>query len=155
MVHLTSPLISLLALRGGLDAKWTPNGEAPAPYSTNARQQMGMDPQAMAGAMGGAGGAPQAPPPAPGATLRFSLCSLLVVYLANNWKLVLALQDVILKLLAPFLNAAEARKEVAAKEAARAAAATARAARAARLKAAGGSKKAAASDHDDAEDDDE
>ena len=45
-------LLSLYKLRGGLDAKWTPNGEAPAPYSTNARQQMGMDPQAMAGMAG-------------------------------------------------------------------------------------------------------
>ena len=25
-------LVALLALRGGLDAKWTPNGEAPEPY---------------------------------------------------------------------------------------------------------------------------
>merc|ERR1719152_890430 len=94
-------LPTLLALRGGLDAKWTPNGEAPAPYSAKARQQMGMDPQAMAQAMGGAGGA-QAPAAAPGATLRFSLASLIVMYLTNNWKLMIALQDFVMKLLQPF-----------------------------------------------------
>lgn len=142
-------LVALLALRGGLDAKWTPNGEAPEPYSTNARQAAGMDPAQMAGAAAGMPGQPQGAPPAPGATLQFSLLALLVFYLANNWKLVQGIQDIVMKMLAPFINASAVRKETQAKEAAADAAAAAREARAARLRAAkskSSSKKAAADD---------
>ena len=138
------PLAPLLALRGGLDAKWTANGEAPAPYSTNARQQMGMDPQQMAGMMGGAGGAPQAPPQAPGALLTFSLLSLLVMYIMNNWKLVEGVQDFVMKVISPFTGAMEAKREAEAKAAAAADKEAARKARVARLKAAKG--KASSSD---------
>ena len=144
------PALALLALRGGLDAKWTPNGEAPAPYSTNARQQMGMDQQAMAGMA--AGGAGAAPAPAPGATLHFNLIALLVMYICNNWKVVIALQEMIMKLLSPVTGAIGVRKELQAKQAASAAAATAREARLARLRA---STAKAASSSGSAGDDDE
>ena len=158
MVRLTTapPLMALLALRGGIDMKWTPNGEAPAPYSTNARQQMGMDPQAMA-AMAGGGAPGQAAPAAPGATLQFNLCALVAMYFANNWKIVQALHEFLLKLLAPLLSAMGARREVQQKAAAAEEAAAARRARLARLKsmkAKGASAKAApADDADDAADD--
>ena len=109
------PPPSLLALRGGLDAKWTANGESPAPYSTNARQQMGMDPQQMAGQMPGMPGQQQAPPQAPGAMLQFNLLALLVIYLANNWKIVLYLQDMVMTILQPFIGAREARAAEAAR----------------------------------------
>jgi hypothetical protein len=56
----------LLAGCEALEAKWTPNGEAPAPFSTKARQEMGMDPAAFAGQA-------QAPLVPPGAGLPFSL----------------------------------------------------------------------------------
>ena len=140
-------LVALLSLRGGL--------EAPAPGAATAllalrggQMPPGMDPQQMA-QMGGGGmpGQQQGTPPAPGATLKFNLMALFVVYLANNWKLVLVVQDIILKMLSPFLNSAAARKEEQAKVAAADAAAAARRARAARLKAA--KSKAAAADDDE------
>ena len=152
-------LLSLYKLRGGLDAKWTPNGEAPAPYSTNARQQMGMDPQAMAGMAGGQQGAPAQ---APGAAFKFSLLALLVMYICNNYKIVEAVQEIVMKLLKPFLDAKAAKEEAAAKQDAADAAAAARKARAARLKAqasGGGSKSkkapAPADDDDEEEEEDE
>ena len=111
-----------------------------------------MDPQAMAGMMGGQGGGKPAPPVAPGATLKFNLFALLVVYIANNWKLVMALQDMVMKLLQPFLDAKSARAAETAKEEAAAAKAAAAKARAARLKAQASSAPAAADDDDGGED---
>lgn len=116
-----------------LDAKWTPNGEAPAPFSTNARNAMGIDPAAFAdGTTAGA--------PPKGAALRFNVGALLIVYLANNWKAVVALQEMILKLLGPLLGASAARSEAAAKLSSDAAKAAARKARVARLAAEAASK---------------
>ena len=51
------------------------------------------------------------PPPqaaAAGSGMSFSLSMLAVVYFANNWKMVLALQNMIMQLLAPFLQARSA-----------------------------------------------
>lgn len=62
--------VTLVASTSALDAKWTPNGEAPAPFSTNARQQMGMDPAAMAAG---------AVPPGGSVMLPFNLGALLVM----------------------------------------------------------------------------
>ena len=59
----------MFALTTALDAKWTPNGEAPAPFSTKARQQTGMNPAAFAGQ----GQAPLTPP---SGGLRLTLGSL-------------------------------------------------------------------------------
>ncbi|KOO24022.1 hypothetical protein Ctob_001587 [Chrysochromulina tobinii] len=114
------------ALTTALDAKWTPNGEAPAPFSTKARQQPGMNPAAFAGQ----GQAPLTPP---SGGLQLTLGSLLVVYLANNWKIVLALQAFVLQLLQPFFSAAEVRRKKAEEAEQAAADAAARKARAARL----------------------
>ena len=69
-LQLRSPLGTVLTLRGGLDAKWTPNGEAPAPFSTKARQDMGIDPAAFAGQTQ----APGAPPV--GGSLQFTIGAL-------------------------------------------------------------------------------
>ena len=60
-----------------LDAKWTPNGEAPAPFSTKAREAMGMDPTAFAGQAGNAV-VPK------GAMLQLTLGALLAMYISNN-----------------------------------------------------------------------
>ena len=122
-------LIASLGFCVGLDAKWTPNGEAPAPFSTNARQQMGIDPAAFAGQT-----TAQQPLQVPGATLRFNLVTLVAVYLANNWKLVLAVQDIVMKLLQPFLSAQTQRKEAQAEAARLDSVAAARKARLERLK---------------------
>jgi hypothetical protein len=148
-------LLSILPCCLALDAKWTPNGEAPAPFSTNARNQMGMDPAAMAGQAGQA----TAIPPA-GSIMKFNVVTLLIVYLCNNWKLVAALQEIVMSLLQPLLGAAESRKQAAAAAAKAEAAAAARRARVSRLKASGGrsavgkSKAAAVVDDDDDEDED-
>lgn len=98
-------LLAVLTCAAGLEAKWTPNGEAPAPYSTKARQAMGMDPAAMAGMAGAA-----AAPVSPGGTLKFNLGCLLVVYLCNNWKIVLAVQELVVR--AVPARAAQARTSV-------------------------------------------
>lgn len=148
-------LLSALACCSALDAKWTPNGEAPAPFSTNARTQMGMDPAAMAGQAGQA----TAIPPA-GSIMKFTGFNLLVVYLCNNWKLVAALQEFIMAILAPFIGAAESRKQAAEAAAKEQAAAAARKARLARLKAQAAPgrsavKKAKAVHVEEEEDDDE
>ena len=66
--------------------------------------------------------------------MKFTGFNLLVVYLCNNWKLVVALQEFIMAILAPFIGAAESRKQ-AAEAAAKEQAAAARKARLARLKA--------------------
>jgi hypothetical protein len=145
---LAASMPALLALRGGLDAKWTPNGEAPAPYSTNARQQMGMDPEQMAQMAGAGAGGAQAPAAAPGATLRFSLLSLAIIYLTNNWKLVDGLWAFIMKLLQPLLSSMDARREAQAKATAAEAAKAARAARLARLSATKAKASSAADDEE-------
>ena len=148
-------LLSILPCCLALDAKWTPNGEAPAPFSTSARNQMGMDPAAMAGQAGQA----TAIPPA-GSIMKFNVVTLLIVYLCNNWKLVAGLQDIVMSLVQPLLGAAESRKQAAAAAAKAEAAAAARRARVSRLKATGGSRsavgkaKAAADDDDDDDDED-
>mmetsp|Transcript_44057 Transcript_44057/g.115776 ORF Transcript_44057/g.115776 Transcript_44057/m.115776 type:complete len:143 (-) Transcript_44057:134-562(-) len=117
----------VVSLTTALDAKWTPNGEAPAPFSTKARQEMGIDPAAFAGQAG----SPVTPPG--GGSLQLTLGSLLVVYLANNWKIVLALQEFILAMLKPFFSAQDLKREKAEQAEVVAAAAAARTARAARL----------------------
>jgi len=122
-------LLAVLTCAAGLEAKWTPNGEAPAPYSTKARQAMGMDPAAMAGMAGAA-----AAPVSPGGTLKFNLGCLLVVYLCNNWKIVLAVQELVLKLLRPTLAARDAKRDAAERQATIKSTATARKARLERLK---------------------
>ena len=106
-----------------------------------------MDPAAMAGMAGGGGAA--APAPAPGATLKFSLVALIVMYICNNWKVVEVLQTMVMKIIAPMTGAMEQKREASAKLAASEAAAVAREARLARLRAAkakgggsGGAKKA-------------
>ena len=109
---------------------------------------MGMDPQAMAG-MQGQGAAPAA---APGAALQFNLIALFVMYLANNWKIVIAIQDLVLKLVQPMLSAADARKESQAKAASAVAAAAQRKARLARLKASKAKVSASASADDESDD---
>lgn len=116
-------LLACLCVGNALEASWTPNGEGPAPYSTKAREAMGMDPAAMAGQPAAAGGG----------TARLGLYSLAVVYLTNNWNVVIALQQLIMKLLAPFLKSASAAKAAQARAAAEATQAEAREARAARL----------------------
>ena len=88
--------LGLCALAGALDAKWTPNGEAPAPFSTKAREQMGIDPSQFAG------GAP-APASGGGSTLKLGMGMLAAIYLANNWNVAVALQGFLLKLLGPLL----------------------------------------------------
>ena len=140
-----------------LDAKWTPNGEAPAPFSTNARTQMGMDPAAMAGQAG----QPTAVPPA-GSIMKFTGFNLLIMYLCNNWKIVVALQEIIMGILAPVLGGMESRKKAAEVAAKAEAAAAARKARLARLKsqaggrsAVGKTKAASLADDDDDDDDDD
>lgn len=116
--------LGCVAACGAIDMKWTPNGEGPAPFSTNARQQMGMDPAAMAG------GAPAAPV---GGGLQFGVGALFVMYLANNWKVVVALQKVLGSLLAPLLGAAASRRDQAEQLAAAKKAEAARRARVERL----------------------
>jgi hypothetical protein len=122
-------LIVALAPSFALDAKWTPNGEAPAPFSTNARQQMGIDPSAFAGQ---ARGPPAVPPK--GVGLQFNAGALLVMYLTNNWKVVIALQQIILKLLQPFIGAMDQRRDAQEKASKAATAEAARQARLSRLK---------------------
>jgi hypothetical protein len=110
-----------------IDMKWTPNGEGPAPFSTKARQQMGVDPAAMAGQAQAQG--------APGGGLGFSLGMLAVIYLSNNWKIVMALQHLVMQFLAPFLQANGARQEAVRLKAQQAEMERARLARLERLKA--------------------
>ena len=110
-----------LGFSAALDMKWTPNGEAPAPFSTKQREAMGMDPSAMAG------GQPGQPEEPTGGTLTLGLGALLVVYVTNNWLLVQPLVNVLQGLLGPLLGAAAApkpaRKAVSAKDAQKARAA--------------------------------
>ena len=123
-------LLACMCASSALEASWTPNGEGPAPYSTKARQAMGMDPAAMAGTLAAAGGG----------TARLGMYSLAVVYLTNNWNVVIALQRIIMKLLEPFLKAAgaaKAAKECASLEAVQAEAREARAKRLAAKRKAG------------------
>jgi len=112
-----------------IDMKWTPNGEGPAPFSTKARQQMGMDPGAFAGQE------QQAPAAGKSGMLGFSMGMVLSIYFANNWKIVLALQDVLRGLIAPFAGAAAARKAAATAASERLRLQTEKAARLERLKA--------------------
>lgn len=121
-------VLSFSAATSAIDARWTPNGEGPAPYSTKARQQMGMDP----GAFAGQG---MAPPRKGGATLGFSLGMLLTMYLANNWKVVEALRKLLFSIIAPLLGAVNERRSAAAADAERLQLETARLARLERLKA--------------------
>ena len=134
------PRVALLRLRGGIEATWTPNGEAPAPFSTRARQQMGMDPGAMAGgAQPGPGGG--------GSRLGLSMAA--VIYLCNNWTIAVALRALLMKLLAPLLKALGSRRQAAAQQAQAAAKKQALAARKARLKAAAARKTQAAKDDEE------
>eukprot|EP00325_Prymnesiales_sp_UTEX-LB-985_P026815 CAMPEP_0174722486 /NCGR_PEP_ID=MMETSP1094-20130205/38579_1 /TAXON_ID=156173 /ORGANISM="Chrysochromulina brevifilum, Strain UTEX LB 985" /LENGTH=133 /DNA_ID=CAMNT_0015923355 /DNA_START=67 /DNA_END=468 /DNA_ORIENTATION=+ len=104
MSHVRSVLLMMsLAACVAIDMKWSPNGEAPAPFSTNARKAAGIDPAAFAGQT-------QAPLTPPGSSLQLTLGALIVVYLTNNWKLVLALQEVLLGMLKPFFKSMEDRK---------------------------------------------
>jgi len=64
---------------------------------------MGVDPAAFAGQA-------QAPLTPPGSSLQLTLGALIVVYLANNWKIVLALQDVLMVALKPLFKTMEDRK---------------------------------------------
>ena len=106
-----------------LDMKWTPNGEGPAPFSKKQRESMGMDPAAMAGQ----------PAAAQGGTLGLGLGALLVVYLTNNWKIVLAMQDVLRPLLSPLLLMIQSRQAATSKATSAAAARRSRSARLNRL----------------------
>merc|ERR1719291_539445 len=92
--HVLLALGSCCVLARALDMKWTPNGEAPAPFSTRAREQMGMDPSAFAGAE---------PSAAPGSTLRLGVAMLAAIYFANNWNVVIAMQAVFSRLIDPLL----------------------------------------------------
>jgi hypothetical protein len=69
----------------GLDAKWTPNGDAPAPFSARARAEMGMDE-----APGGRRKPVRADNWSDG--LKVNLGALVALYLANNWNVALNLQ---------------------------------------------------------------
>ena len=131
MVRLVCAFALLVSWCAAIDMKWTPNGEAPAPYSTKAREAMGMDPAAMAGLQQAGQKAPLAPP---GATLPFTLGCLLIAYIANNWKVALALQEMIMIVLRPFFKQMEAKKAASLKAAELASQAQARRARAERLK---------------------
>ena len=122
-------LLSVATACAGIDMKWTPNGEAPAPFSTNARNAMGMDPAAFAGQ------AQAAPLTPPGGGLQLSIGALIVVYLANNWKVFLALQEMVLTMMKPFLQAAGDKKAAAERLSLAESQAEARKARAARLSA--------------------
>lgn len=82
-----------------------------------------MDPAAMAGQ----------PAAAQGGTMGLGLGALLVVYFTNNWKVVLAMREVLLRILGPFLGAAASSQARRAATSASAAAASARQARASRL----------------------
>ena len=64
---------------------------------------MGIDPRAAA-AQAQAAAVPQ------GGMMTFSVGMLLTIYLANNWKMVLALQQLVGSMVEPFLSAAAARK---------------------------------------------
>ena len=108
-----------------LDMKWTPNGEGPAPFSKNAREQMGMDPAAMAGQPAAARGG--------GGTLGMGLGALLVAYITNNWNVVLALQRAMQRLLGSLLLASASKSVARAQTTDAAAAKRARAARLNRL----------------------
>ncbi|KAL1514565.1 hypothetical protein AB1Y20_003659 [Prymnesium parvum] len=109
-----------------IDMKWTPNGEGPAPFSTKARQQMGMDPGAFAGQTAVA--------PKSG-MLGFSLGMLLSIYLANNWKVVMAVQALVQSLIAPLISSVNSRRAAAASASERLQLESARKARLERLKA--------------------
>jgi hypothetical protein len=87
---------------------------------------MGMDPAAMAG-----GAAPGA-----GGGLQMGFAMLLVMYLANNWNVALAVRALIMKVLAPLLDLISSRREANEERAAAAAKKARLAARKARLKAA-------------------
>ena len=88
-----------------------------------------MDPGAFAGQT-------QAPAaPGKSGVLGFNLAMLLSIYLANNWKIVLAVSDVLKGLVAPFIGAAAARKAAAAAATERLQLEAARQARLERLKA--------------------
>lgn len=119
----------LLGAAAALEPKWTPNGDAPAPYSTRARQQMGMDPGAMAGAPQ-ASGKPLVPAKS---AAPFAFGALLIIYICNNWKVVEALQALVLQLIEPFLAASRAKQTADAQTAKEGAAVAARKARLARL----------------------
>lgn len=108
-----------------LDMKWTPNGEGPAPFSKNAREEMGMDPAAMAGEPAAAQGG--------GGTLQLGLGALLVVYFTNNWNVVLALQGALQRLMGPMLLASASKGAAKVQATDAAAAKRARAARLSRL----------------------
>ena len=100
---------------------------------------MGMDPSAFAGQ---ATGQPLVPPK--GVGLRFNTGALLVMYLTNNWKVVIALQQLILKLLAPFIGAMDQRRVAQEKAAKAASLDAARQARISRLKSKAAKKPTAA-----------
>uniref|UniRef100_A0A7S0JH44 Uncharacterized protein n=1 Tax=Calcidiscus leptoporus TaxID=127549 RepID=A0A7S0JH44_9EUKA len=97
-------MLALCAVCGivALDVKWTPNGEAPAPFSKKAREQMGIDPSSFAGG---------AQPVARGSTLRLGVGALVVMYVTHNWNAVLALQAFVLKLIEPLVKAIRSSKE--------------------------------------------
>ena len=117
LLRLALVLVALASRALALDAKWTPaegTGDGPAPYSTKAREAMGIDPAQMAG-----GG--QAAAPKPGGTAGLFLSMMGVIYFANNWKIAESLMNVGMGLAAPFLaqRAAAAEAAVAAENKAR------------------------------------
>ena len=116
LLRLALVLVALASRAIALDAKWTPaegTGDGPAPYSTKAREAMGIDPAQMAG---GGQAAPK-----PGGTAGLFLSMMGVVYFANNWKIAESLMNVGMGLAAPFLaqRAAAAEAAVAAENKAR------------------------------------
>lgn len=106
----------------------TSNGEMRVPFSTKARRT-GVGPAAAAPAQAQAHGA------MPGSGVGFSLAMLLVVYFSNNWKVVLTLQRLIMRLLGPCLQSYHARTEAASARVQSAQLNTARKARLERLRA--------------------
>jgi hypothetical protein len=78
----------------GLDAKWTPNGDAPAPFSARARAEMGMDETP-------GGRRKPVQPDNWSDGLKVNLGALIVMYLANNWNVALNLQKGTRTLLGP------------------------------------------------------
>lgn len=67
---------------------------------------MGIDPAAFAGQNAAHRGAS-------GGSIGFSISMLLVVYLANNWKVVIALQQLLMHLIDPLIQANRARQAAA------------------------------------------
>merc|ERR1712087_934251 len=94
-------VLATVACGAALDMKWTPNGEAPLPFSTKAREQMGVDPAAFAGSQQRLSGG----------TVGLGLSSLAIISLTNNWNIVLMLHELVRQMLQPLFTAIQSKQE--------------------------------------------